>query len=154
MEEAAMRRRRIADAFILAVVPIALCAGAGIAQARSEVKGATILDNPCGKVAVRQMGLVHDGKFDEANKLTTREMQEQWKAMPAKDRAMMSGMAKEMSPTEAQYAAEIKANGTLVVDGNAATLTLEKTTKDANGTSTSTTTQAFRISGGECLISR
>ena len=32
-----------------------------------------ILDNPCGKVSVKQMGLVHAGKFDEGNKLSTRK---------------------------------------------------------------------------------
>ena len=55
----------------------------GTVQA-AEVKGAAILDTPCGKVAVKQMGLLHAGKFDEANKLSTKEMQDQWKAMPAK----------------------------------------------------------------------
>ena len=50
--------------------------------------------------------------------------------------------------------ADIKANGLLVVDGQAATLTVEKTTTDANGTSTSTTTQSFKLDGGQCLISR
>src|SRR5664279_2413363 len=120
----------------------------------AEVKGAAILDTPCGKVAVKQMGLLHDGKFDEANKLSTKEMQDQWKAMPAKDRAMMSDMSKEMSQTEAQYAADIKASGVLVVNGPAATLTVKKTTKDANGSSSSTTRQEFRLNGNECLVSR
>jgi len=125
----------------------------GMVQA-AEVKGAAILDTPCGKVAVKQMGLLHAGKFDEANKLTTKEMQDRWQAMPAKDRAMMSDMSKEMSQTEAQYAADIKANGVLVVNGAAATLTVKKTTKDASGSSTSTTTQEFRMTGSECLVSR
>jgi hypothetical protein len=47
----------------------------------------------------------------------------------AKDRTMMSGMAKEMSQTEAQYTADIQANGVLVVDGQAATLTVKKETR-------------------------
>jgi hypothetical protein len=122
------------------------------AAAKTEIKGAAILDHPCGKVAVKQMGLVHAGKMDEANKLTTKEMQDQWKAMPAKDRTMMSGMMKDMSQTEAQFSADIKSSGLLVVDGPAATLTVKKTTKDANGSSTSTTTQEFKINGNECLI--
>jgi len=63
-------------------------------------------------------------------------------------------MSKEMSPTESQFAADIKANGVLVIDGASAKLTVQKTTKDANGTSTSTTTQAFQVNGNECLISR
>jgi len=130
-----------------------LC-GATVAQAKSELKGAAILDHPCGKVAVKQMGLTHAGNFDEANKLTTKEMQDQWKSMPAKDRTMMSGMMKEMSETEEQYSADIKANGLLVIDGQDATLTVQKKTKDANGTSTSTTTQKFKLDGGQCLISR
>ena len=74
--------------------------------------------------------------------------------MPAKDRTMMSGMMKEMSQTDEQYAADIKTNGLLVVDGQAATLTVKKTTKNASGTSTSTTTQEFKLNGGECLITR
>ena len=74
--------------------------------------------------------------------------------MPAKDRTMMSGMMKDMSQTEEQYATDIKADGLLVVDGQAATLTVKKTTKDASGTSTSTTTQSFKLNGGQCLISR
>jgi hypothetical protein len=100
------------------------------------------------------MGLLHAGKIDEANRLTTKETQAQWQAMPAKDRAMMSDMAKEMSQTEAQYAADIKASGVLAVNGQAATLTVKKTTKDANGSSTSTTTQEFKLDGGQCLVSR
>jgi len=59
-----------------------------------------------------------------------------------------------MSQTSDQYAAAIKANGLLVVDGATATLTVTKTTKDKNGTSTETITQNFRIDGAQCLISR
>jgi hypothetical protein len=118
--------------------------------AKTEVKGAAILDHPCGKVAVKQMGLVHAGKMDEANKLTTKDMQDQWKKMPAKDQTMMSGMMKDMSVTEQQYANDIKTNGLLVVDGQDATLTVQK--KD--GTGTSTTTQTFKLDGGQCLVSR
>jgi hypothetical protein len=124
-------------------------------QTKSQtLKGAAILEHPCGKVAVTQMGLVHAGNMDAAMKLSTKEMQDQWKAMPATDRTMMSGMMKEMSQTEAQFAADIKASGLLVVDGQAATLTLKTTTTDANGTSTSTTKQSFKLDGGQCLISR
>lgn len=132
-------------------VSLLLCANIAIA-APTEIKGAAILDNPCGKVALKQMGLVHAGKIDDANKLSTKEMQDQWKAMPAKDRTMMTGMMKDMSETEDQYAAEIKSNGLLVVDGSSATLTVQKKTKDANGSSTSTMTQKFKMDGGQCLI--
>ncbi|HEV2038924.1 MAG TPA: hypothetical protein VGT81_02580, partial [Casimicrobiaceae bacterium] len=102
----------------------------------------------------KQMGLTHAGKMEEANKLTTKEMQEQWKAMPAKDRTMMSGMMKEMSQTEDQFSADIKSSGVLAVDDQTATLTVKKTTKDKNGTSTSTTTQNFKLDGGQCLVTR
>jgi hypothetical protein len=127
---------------------------AGNALAKTEIKGAAILDHPCGKVSVKQMGLAHDGRMEEANKLTTKEMQEQWKAMPAKDKAMMSGMMKEMSQTEAAYSADIKANGVLVVDGPSAALTVKKTTKDKNGSSTETMSQNFKIDGNQCMVSR
>ena len=67
---------------------------------------------------------------------------------------MMSGMMKEMSQTEDQFSADIKSNGVLVVDDKAATLTVKKTTKDKNGSSTSTTTQNFKLDGGQCLVTR
>ncbi len=146
-----MKQSRFSALVFSAALPCILCGPAGAA---TTLKGAAILDNPCGKVAVKQMGLLHAGKFDEANKLSTKEMQAQWAAMPAKDRAMMSAMSKEMSPTESQFAADIKSNGVLVIDGTSAKLTVQKTTKDANGTSTSTTTQGFQLNGNECLISR
>ena len=124
------------------------------AAAGTEIKGAAILDHPCGKVAVKQMGLVHAGKMEEANKLTTKEMQEQWKAMPAGERDMMMGMTKEMSQTEGQYAADIKSAGVLAVDGENATLTVKKTAQDKSGSSSTTVTQEFKIDGGQCLVSR
>jgi hypothetical protein len=149
-----MKEHRLSALVISNVMPLILAGLAGVAFAKSEIKGAAILDTACGKVAVKQMGLVHDGKMDEANMLSTKEMQEQWKAMPAKDRTMMSGMMKDTSQTSDQYAAAIKANGVLVVDGAAATLTVKKTTKDKNGTSSETITQNFKIDGAQCLISR
>lgn len=149
-----MNHRGFSALFICTVLPFMLCGPAEAASAKSEIKGAAILNHPCGKVAVKQMGLLHAGKFDDANKLSTKEMQDRWNAMPAKDRSMMSDMAKEMSETEQQFTAEIKTSGVLVVDGQVATLTVQKTTKDANGTSTSTTKQEFILNGGECLISR
>ena len=106
----------------VSALSLLLCVNVATA-AKTEIKGAAILDHPCGKVALKQMGLVHAGKIDEANKLSTKEMQDQWKAMPAKDRTMMTGMMKDMSESEDQYAAEIKSNGLLVVDAPSATLT-------------------------------
>ncbi len=61
-------------------------------------------------------------------------------------------MMKDMSQTEEDYAADIKADGVLDVDGANAKLTVKKTTKDANGTSTTTMTQNFKVDGGTCLI--
>jgi hypothetical protein len=149
-----MNQRPARAALVAALVSSALCGHAGVALAKTEIKGAAILDHACGKASVKQMGLVHAGKMEEANKLTTKEMQAQWKSMPAKDRTMMEEMMKEMSQTEAQYSNDIKAGGVLVVDGSSAVLTVKKTTKDASGSSTSTMTQNFAISGSECLISR
>jgi hypothetical protein len=149
-----MKQRRLEALGINAVLSVALFSIAAVASAKSEIKGAAILDHPCGKTSVKQMGLTHAGKMEEANKLTTKEMQDQWKAMPAKDKTMMSGMMKEMSQTEDQYAADIKANGVLVVDGPTAVLTVKKTTKDKSGSSTSTMTQNFKIDGNQCLVSR
>lgn len=131
-----------------------LCGLADSAAGASEIKGAAILDHPCGKVGVKQMGLAHDGKMDEANKLTTKEMQDQWKAMPAKDRTAMLGMMKDIAPTEAQYSADIKSGGVLVVEGQTAKLTVTKKTLDKTGSSTSTTRQNFRIDGSQCLVDR
>ena len=149
-----MKKHRLSMRGFSVALAVVLGGFAGESLAKSEIKGAAILDHACGKVAVKQMGLVHDGKMDDANKLSTKEMQEQWKAMPAKDRTMMSGMMKEMSQTSDQYAAAIKANGVLVVDDAAATLTVKKTTKDKSGTTTETITQMFKIDGAQCLISR
>lgn len=144
-----MNHRQIAARCTGLTIALTLCGSV----AAAEIKGAAILDHPCGKIAVKQMGLVHAGKMDEANKLSTKEMQDQWKAMPAKDRDMMSGMMKDTSSTEQQYSNDIKTNGVLAVDGQNATLTVKKTTKDANGSMTSTTTQKFKIDGSQCLIS-
>ena len=150
-----MSQRRFLALCVSAVLPFMLCGGpAEPASDKSEVKGAAILDHPCGQVAVKQMGLLHAGKFDEANKLSTKDMQDRWKAMPAKDRSMMSSMAKDMSQTEGDFAADIKRNGVLVVSDPVATLTVQKTIKDANGTSTSTMTQHFKLTGGACAVSR
>lgn len=126
---------------------------ANAAPAKSEIKGAAILDHACGKTSVRQMSLVHAGKMEDSIKLGTKEMQEQWKAMPAEDKKMMSGMMKDMSQSEADYSAAIKAGGLLVVEGSAATLTVKKEHKDANGTSTETMTQQFVIDANGCWIS-
>lgn len=143
-----MNHRRFAA--LSAFIGCTLCASASAA----EIKGAEILSHPCGKVAVKSMGLLNQGKIEEANKLTTKAMQERWKAMPAKDREMMAGMAKMVSPTESQFTASIKADGVLVVDDKAGKLTVTQKKQDANGSSTSTTSTEFAVNGGECLINR
>jgi len=127
---------------------------AGAESPKTEIHGAAILDHACGKVAVKHMGLVHAGKMEEAGKLGTQEMQDQWKAMPAKDRAMMAEMMKEMSKTAEQLTADIRAGGSLVIEGNKATLTIKQERKDANGTVTDTLTQSYKLDGAVCRISR
>lgn len=133
---------------------VAVAATAAPASANSQLKGAAILDHPCGKVGVQQMGYLHTGDFDAANRLSTPDIQQRWQAMPARDRAMMADMAKSMSPSSDQYAADIRRNGLLVVDGAQAVLTVKTTHKDAQGSSTSTSTQNFRFDGRQCLVSR
>ena len=138
----------------IAVLGFALLGLAQTTSAATEIKGAAILDHPCGKVSVKHMGLVHAGKMADAVKLGTPDMQKQWNDLAADDRKMMSGMMKDMSRTEAEFSAEIKANGLLVVDGNNATLTVKREHKDANGSSTDTMTQRFVIDGATCQITR
>lgn len=120
----------------------------------NELKGAAILDHPCGQVAVKHMGLVNAGKMDEALALSTPEMQAEWNAMPADERDMVSGMMQAMSQSADDFAADIKEHGVLVVDGQSAILTVEKVTQDASGTMTSTMTEAFLIDGSRCAISK
>lgn len=133
---------------------LALAVAAGAAAAPTEVKGAAILQHPCGKVSVQQMGLVNAGKMTEAVKLGTTEMQAEWNAMPAEDREMLTGMMKEMSVTSAELEKEIHAGGLLIVDGASATLTVKREVKDENGTSTGTMTQRFKLDGATCRISK
>ncbi len=149
-----MNARRWFAVLLSAALFLPLPGRAETAPPKTEIRGAAILDHPCGKVAVRHMGLVHAGKIDEASKLGTREMQDGWKALPAKDRAMMSAMMKETSKSEAQFSEEIRAGGLLVVEGNGATLTVQQEHKDANGTSKETMTERYALDGAKCLISR
>ncbi len=133
---------------------LALAGTSGAAAAPTEVKGSAILQHPCGKVSVQQMGLVNSGKMAEAVKLGTKEMQAEWNAMPAEDREMLTGMMKEMSVTSAELEKDITAGGLLVVDGANATLTVKQEHKDENGTSTGTMTQKFKLDGAACKISK
>jgi len=136
------------------VLLLSLATLAAGSAAATEIKGAAILDHPCGKIAVKHMGLIHAGKFDEATKLATAEFQAAWNAQPAEDREMMSGMMQEMSQTEEEFAAEIKSNGVLTVDGSKATLQVIKKVKDESGESTETTTQRYVLDGSACAITR
>src|SRR4029078_12197199 len=103
-----MQYRRLSAFCINIVLPLVMCGVAGAVSAKSEIKGAAILDHPCRKTSGKQMGLIHAGKIEEGNKLTTKEMQDQWKAMPAKDKSMMSGMMKEMEESEDQQSAQLQ----------------------------------------------
>ena len=66
-----MSRRRLSTLAPSAVLSLSL--GLAVEAAPAEIEGAAILDHACGKVAVKQMGLVNAGKMDEANKLSTKE---------------------------------------------------------------------------------
>lgn len=147
-----MNARRVSPVLLVLVLALALL-GRAQASPRTEIKGAAILDHPCGKIAVQHMGLVHAGKMEEATKLGTQEMQDKWKALPAKDRTMMTGMMKEMSESTEQFSGEIKASGLLVVEGAGASLTIKKEHKDKNGSSSETWTQKYALDNGKCLIS-
>jgi hypothetical protein len=148
------RSSAVLSGLALVLTLLTMAARADAAAPKTEIRGAAILDHACGKVAVKHMGLVHAGKMDEATKLGTKEMQEQWKALSAADRNMMLEMMKGTSKTEAQLAAEIKAGGELAIDGDKATLTVKQEHKDANGSSTETFPQNYVIDGASCLIAR
>ena|SRR5947209_6135533 len=147
-------RRTSALLLLTAALSLTLLGQARAESPKTEIQGAAILDHPCGKVAVKHMGLVHAGKIEEASKLGTQEMQEQWKALPAEDRKMMSEMMKATSKSEAELSADIKAGGLLVVEGKSATLTVKQEHKDANGSSTETLTQRYVLDGATCRITR
>ncbi|MGE5152562.1 MAG: hypothetical protein ACM3ST_00975 [Bdellovibrio bacteriovorus] len=141
---------RLIPAVALGVVLL----GSGAVISGAEIKGAAILQHPCGKVSVRHMGLVHDGRMADAVKLGTPELQAQWSSMPAAERDMMAGMMKAMSQSAADFSADIKAHGVLTVAGGTATLTVKKTRQDASGSATETMTQSFQIAGSNCAIAR
>jgi hypothetical protein len=153
-----MTIRRLSTLLLSAAILLPL---AGRAQSappeappKTEIHGAAILDHPCGKLAVKHMGLVHAGKIDEAAKLGTPEMQKQWKALPADKRSMMTEIMQGMSYTEAQFSDQIKNGGVLVVDGKHATLTVQQQHLDANGSSTEKMTQNYLLDGDTCRITR
>ena len=143
-----MNIRRMSAVLFCTVLSFPLLGRAEAAPA--EIKGAKILEHPCGKVAVKFMGLVHDGKVDEATKLGTQAMQDDWKGMEGDERKGMSEMMKEMSSSAAQFSADIKKVGLLVIDGNNGTLTVKKPGPDGKGSHTQT--QRYEIDGDTCMI--
>lgn len=143
-----MRNARVLTPLALALGLIATAAAAK----PTELAGAAILDHAIGKLAVKHMGLIHAGKMEEALALGSKTMQSEWKAMPADDRTMLSGMMKEMSVTGDQFAADIKKFGKLTIDGDDAEMTVVQETTDASGSSTSTLTQRYTREGAEWRI--
>jgi hypothetical protein len=143
-------RAKIARASLAVLLGLPVAAAA----APTEIKGAAILDHACGKASVKYMTLVNAGKMEEAVKLGTAEMQKQWKAMSAADQSLLSGMVKDHSFSEADFSAQIKADGVLTVDGATASLTLKREVKEASGSSSTTMTQKFQVDGATCKISR
>jgi hypothetical protein len=144
-----LRKRLVTLAVMPALMAVA-CAG----FAAQTIEGSAILDHPCGKTAARQMGLLHEGRIDDANRLSTKAVQSQWQSMPEKDRKMMADMSKAMSPSADEYADAIRKTGVLTLDGSTAMLSVSQTRRDANGSSTSTMTQKLAMEGGQCLVSR
>jgi hypothetical protein len=122
--------------------------------AAQTIEGAAILEHPCGKTATKQMGFLHAGKIDDANRLSTKAVLAQWQSMPARDQTMMAEMSQKMSPSSDEYRDAIRKNGVLTIDGNSAVLKVSQTKRDANGSSTSTMTQNFAMESGQCLVSR
>jgi hypothetical protein len=122
--------------------------------AAQTIEGAAILEHPCGKTATKQMGFLHAGKIDDANRLSTKAVLAQWQSMPARDQTMMAEMSQKMSPSSDEYRDAIRKNGVLTIDGNSAVLKVSQTKHDANGSSTSTMTQNFAMENGQCLVSR
>lgn len=139
---------------LIAVTIALLASQAGMISASSaeEIRGAAILEHPCGQVSVKHMGLVNEGRMDEALQLSTPEMQAEWNAMPAEDQAMISGMLQAMSQSAEDYAADVEAHGVLAIEGDSGTLTVEKVTEDETGTATMTMSQSFQIDGDNCAI--
>jgi hypothetical protein len=81
-----MQHRRLAALCISIVLPLLLCGVSGGASAKSEIKGAAILDHPCGKTSVKQMGLIHAGKMEEGNKLATKGCRTSGRRCPPRTR--------------------------------------------------------------------
>ena len=135
------------------LLALAVCLiAAAAAAAPTELSGQAILDHPIGKLAVKHMGLVNAGKMTEAVALGSKKARDEWNAMTADDKKMLTGMMKEMSFTGPEFAADIKKFGKLSIDGESATLTVVQETKDDSGNSRSTLTQRYAREGGEWRV--
>lgn len=135
---------------LLALVTLALPASAE----KAELKGAALMAHPATKVALENMALMHAGKIDDAVKMGTKAMQADWKALPDEDRKMMSEMMQHFAVPDAEFRAEVEKFGTLTVDGDKATLVVEKTTKDENGSGTETKTIHLMMEDGAWRVTR
>jgi|CXWL01.1.fsa_nt_gi hypothetical protein len=135
---------------LLALVTLALPAAAET----SELKGAALLAHPATQVALENMSLMHAGKIEEAVKMGTKAMQADWQAMPDEDRKMMSEMLQAFSVPDAEFRADVEKFGTLTIDGEKATLVVQKTTKDENGSGTETKTVRLQKEDGQWRVTR
>lgn len=132
----------------------ALAPGAAPGAEKTELRGDAILEHACGRLAVRHTGLLHAGRFEEAFALATPEARAQWDAIPEARRKAIYKALRETAPTESELAADIRRLGVLEVEGDAATLTVEKTTKTENGSMTETFSQRYVLEGEECRITK
>lgn len=135
---------------LLALVTLALPA---VAET-SELKGAALLDHPATQAAIKNMSLMHAGKVDEAVKMGTKAMQAQWHALPDEDRKMMSEMMTAFAVADEEFRADLEKFGVLSIDGDRATLTIKKETKDETGSGSQTTTLRLQKEDGEWRMTR
>lgn len=133
---------------------LAACAPGAATGPGRTLTGAAILDHPCGKVSVKQMGLIHAGNADAAVALGTPELQQEWRALPADERTELLGLMGALSQSAEDHAADIAAHGRLAVTGDTATLTIIKSRREPDVSSTETFTQRFSLNGTGCAIAR
>jgi hypothetical protein len=145
-------RTRFALSFA-ALATAALCAFPAQA-AKTEVKGAAILEHPLGKLATQNMALMAAGKIEDALKMSSKAMNAEFAAMPADDRKSMSEMMKAFSVPDAEFRAKITKFGVLVVEDTSATLTITEKVDNAQEKSTGTMTQRYVLEDGKWKIGR
>ena len=119
------------------------------AAAQAVVKGPAILDHAIGKLAVANMALLFEGKFDESMKWSNREYDERYAALPADRKKRMAATMKEFAVADAKFRTDIQRLGVLTIDGNKATLTLKESTDHGGGVvTTSGLEQRFTFEDG------